>query len=93
MGRPAAADPPAQNGRASAGGGPAWGLNAAFYVHHRGGGWRQLPLSFPPWQTVYGYVRRWKQDGTWQRLQAARDAAAHRAAGQSLSEDVARSAR
>ncbi len=68
-------------------------LNAAFYVHHGHGGWRQLPRSFPPWQTVYGYVRTWQQDGTWQRLLAARRDAAHRAAGQGLRADVARSAR
>ena len=43
-------------------------LNAAFYVHHCGGGWRRLPLSFPPWQTVYTYVRAWKQDGNWERM-------------------------
>jgi putative transposase len=24
-----------------------------------------LPGDFPPWQTVYGYYRRWSQDWTW----------------------------
>ncbi len=47
-------------------------LNAARYVHDRGGGWRRLPLSFPPWQTVYGYVRAWKRDGTWEAMLAKR---------------------
>ena len=46
-------------------------LNAAFYIHHGGGGWRQLPLTFPPWQTVYCYVREWKKDGTWERMETA----------------------
>jgi putative transposase len=24
-----------------------------------------LPKDYPPWQTVYGYIARWKHDGTW----------------------------
>ena len=47
-------------------------LNAAFYVHYNGGGWRRLPLSFPPWQTVYCYVREWKRNGTWEVMLAKR---------------------
>ena len=27
-----------------------------------------LPSDFPPWQTVYGYLRRWRDNGTWQRI-------------------------
>ncbi|PSO67072.1 MAG: hypothetical protein BRC42_17000 [Cyanobacteria bacterium QS_1_48_34] len=27
-----------------------------------------LPSDFPPWQTVYGYFRRWRDNGTWQRI-------------------------
>ena len=27
--------------------------------------WRLLPRDFRPWQTVYGYFRRWSQDWTW----------------------------
>src|SRR5205809_2509151 len=27
--------------------------------------WRLLPRDFGPWQTVYGYYRRWTQDWTW----------------------------
>ncbi len=45
-------------------------LNAALYVLHRGGGWRRLPGDFPPWQTVYSYVRTWRKDGTWAALLA-----------------------
>ena len=56
-------------------------LNATFFVLGRGGGYRRLPLSFPPWQTVYAYVRAWKQDGTWERLQTARREAAQSNAG------------
>jgi transposase len=27
-----------------------------------------LPSDFPPWQTVYGYFRHWRDNGTWQRI-------------------------
>ena len=27
-----------------------------------------LPSDFPPWQTVYGYFRPWRDNGTWQRI-------------------------
>ena len=59
-------------------------LNAAMYVDRGGGGWRQLPLTFPPWQTVYCYVREWKRDGTWERMQAALREAAYHGEGRSV---------
>lgn len=43
-------------------------INAIFYVLVTGCQWRQLPTNFPPWQTVYWYVRIWRDDGTWQRM-------------------------
>ncbi len=46
-------------------------LNAAVYRHRGGCSWRLLPHEFPPWQTVYTYVRAWQQDGTWARMLAA----------------------
>jgi putative transposase len=30
--------------------------------------WRLLPRDFPPWKTVYDWFRRWRIDGTWERL-------------------------
>lgn len=30
--------------------------------------WRALPRAFPAWQTVYTYLRHWRQDGTWLQL-------------------------
>lgn len=44
---------------------------AVFYVLRGGCSWRMLPHDFPPWDTVYGYFRRWQQDGTWRRLHDA----------------------
>ena len=46
-------------------------LNGLFYVLREGCSWRALPHDYPPWQTVYSYFRRWRDDGTWERLNAA----------------------
>jgi putative transposase len=46
-------------------------LNAVFYVLKSGCPWRLLPRNFPPWERVYFWFRRWRIDGTWERLNAA----------------------
>ena len=43
-------------------------LNAIFYVLRSGCAWRLLPRDFPPWETVYWWFRKWRIDGTWERL-------------------------
>jgi putative transposase len=43
-------------------------LNAVFYILRSGCPWRLLPSEFPPWETVYFWFRRWRIDGTWERL-------------------------
>jgi putative transposase len=43
-------------------------LNAVFYVLKSGCPWRLLPHEFPPWETVYFWFRRWRIDGTWEKL-------------------------
>jgi putative transposase len=45
-------------------------LDAVFYVLKSGCPWRLLPYEFPPWETVYHYFRRWRIDGTWEKLNA-----------------------
>ena len=45
-------------------------LDAVFYVLKSGCPWRLLPREFPPWKTVYDWFRRWRIDGTWERLNA-----------------------
>jgi putative transposase len=45
-------------------------LDAVFYVLKSGCPWRMLPREFPPWKTVYDWFRRWRIDGTWERLNA-----------------------
>ena len=46
-------------------------LDAIFYVLKSGCAWRLLPRDFPPWETVYWWFRRWRIDGTFERLNAA----------------------
>ena len=46
-------------------------LNAIFYLVRGGCAWRLLPRDLPPWRTVYHYFRRWRDDGTWEQLNAA----------------------
>lgn len=43
-------------------------VNAILSLLRTGCAWPQLPLEFPPWQTVYGYLRSWRADGTVDRL-------------------------
>ena len=46
-------------------------LNAIFYVLRSGCQWRMLPHNFPRWLTVYHYSRRWRIDGTWEKINQA----------------------
>lgn len=46
-------------------------LNAILYLVRTGCQWRMLPKDFPPWSTVHTWYRRWRHDGTWQRLHEA----------------------
>jgi putative transposase len=55
--------------------------NAIFYLVRSGCAWRMLASDLPPWQTVYGYFRAWRRDGTWQRMHDALRAAVRIAAG------------
>jgi transposase len=40
-------------------------LNGIFYVLKTGCSWRDMPNDLPPWDTVYGYFRRWTKAGVW----------------------------
>ncbi len=46
-------------------------LNAIFYIVRSGCAWRLLPHDLPPWKTVYNQFWRWRNDGTWEALNAA----------------------
>jgi putative transposase len=56
-------------------------LNAIFYVLRSGCAWRLLPKSYPPWQTVYGWYRRWQRRGVWEKLHEALRAQVRQRAG------------
>lgn len=45
-------------------------VNAIFYMVRSGCAWRMLPHDWPPWQTVYGYFRLWREAGIWQQANA-----------------------
>jgi len=46
-------------------------VNAILYALRGGQAWRLLPHDFPPWQTVYYYLRRWQAEGVWERIHHA----------------------
>ena len=43
-------------------------INAILYVMENGCEWPKLPEGFPYWRNVYGYFRRWRQDGSLHRI-------------------------
>lgn len=43
-------------------------LQAIVYVLVTGCAWRLLPHEYPPYSTVYYYFRKWRDDGSWQRI-------------------------
>ena len=45
-------------------------LDGLFYLVRTGCQWRHLPPppAFPPWPTVYGYMRRFLRDGVWESM-------------------------
>jgi len=43
-------------------------VNAILSLDRTGGQWRALPHEYPAWSTVWSYLRRWRNDGTWKRL-------------------------
>ncbi len=57
-------------------------MNAILYIVRSGCSWRLLPMDdFPPYQTVYGYFRRWIKDGVWERIHDTLRADVRRKAG------------
>ncbi|HEV8190607.1 MAG TPA: IS5 family transposase [Ktedonobacterales bacterium] len=47
-------------------------VNAVLYVLRTGCAWRLLPADWPPWQSVSYHVRRWRREGTWERIHTTR---------------------
>ena len=46
-------------------------VNALLYVLRGGISWRAIPHDLPPWESVYDHYRRWKKDGTLERVHDA----------------------
>ncbi len=46
-------------------------VNAILYVLRTGCPWRHLPHDLPKWSTVQSCFRRWRLDGTWERVHDA----------------------
>lgn len=73
--------PPKQDFRAE--------INGMLYVLKTGCQWRMLPKDFPPWKTVYGYLRRWRLDGSWDAAMLALREVARQKAGRNKEPSVA----
>jgi putative transposase len=43
-------------------------FDAIFYLLKTGCQWRMLPKEYPPWQLVYYYFSKWKNDGTFEEI-------------------------
>jgi putative transposase len=56
-------------------------LNAILYILATGAQWRMLPKDYPKWQSVYYYFRKWRDDGSWQRIHDTLRAEVRRQAG------------
>lgn len=63
--------------------------DALFYVVKTGCQWRQLPVDFPPWQTVYQQLRTWRMRGTWERVNQALGEQGRKAQGRNATPSVA----
>ncbi len=46
-------------------------INGILYVLRSGCTWRMMPHDLPPWSTAWGYFRRWRKDGNWERIHDA----------------------
>ena len=43
-------------------------VNGILYLVRTGCAWRHLPHDLPPWGTVHYYYRRFRLDGSWERI-------------------------
>ena len=64
-------------------------VNAVLYLVRTGCQWRMLPQHFPHWATVHSCYRRWRLDGTLDRLHTALRREVRRQAGRDPDPSVA----
>ena len=43
-------------------------VNGVLWRTRTGAPWRDLPVSYGNWKTVYSRLRRWSGDGTWEGI-------------------------
>jgi len=60
-------------------------VNVILYLVTVGCAWALLPKDFPPVSTVQDYFYRWRDDGTWERINHALVMAAREATGREAS--------
>src|SRR5437763_16183386 len=56
-------------------------LDGIFYLARSGCQWGLLPHDFPPWSTLHTWYRRWRTEGTWDRVNEALARQVRRRAG------------
>ncbi len=45
-------------------------INGILWILATGAPWRDLPTRYGKWNSVYARLKRWRQDGTWTRIQS-----------------------
>ena len=60
-------------------------VEAIVYIAATGCQWRMLPKEFPPYSTVQRYFYRWRDTGTWERINHTLLMQAREAAGREAS--------
>ena len=43
-------------------------FNGILFLNRTGCSWRLLPHDLPPWGTVHYYYRRFRRDGSWEKI-------------------------
>ena len=64
-------------------------INAIRYLLRSGCQWRMLPKEYPPWESVYGYVRRWRSTGKWDAIHESLRGAVREKAGKAATPSAA----
>src|SRR5262249_16902992 len=56
-------------------------VNGILYINRTSCQWRNLPHDFPVYTTVHTYYRKWRHDGTWDKIHQALAEQVRRAEG------------
>ena len=64
-------------------------VNGILYVLRGGIPWRLMPYDLPPWGTVWWHFRKWRVDGTWERVEEALRVRVREAAGREATPSAA----